>query len=129
MNFSCIDCFKKKNVFYIIQFVVFSRENFERKRSFIYEKYVTIFIEIDKKFQQLKHRQSRNVVSITIFNSQKFKISSNFLNIKSFSIVLVVVVISIVFISSDDSMNLNFVMTIVQDKNLVISKVKDICNK
>ena len=125
---SCIDCFKK-NVFYVTQLVVFSWRNFERKRSFIYEKYVTIFIEIDEKFQQLKHRQSRNVVSITIFNFQKLKISSNFLNIKFSSIVLVVVVTSIVFISSDDSMNLNFVMTIVQGKSLVTSKVKDICNK
>ena len=107
----------------------FHDETSKKKRFFIYKKYVTIFIKIDEKFQQLKHRQSRNVVSITIFNSQKLKISSNLLNIKFFNIVFVVVVISIVFISSDDSMNFNFVMTIVQDKSLVISRMKNIYNK
>ena len=123
----------KKNVIYVTQLVVFSWRTFEEKRFFIFQKYVQIFIEIDEKFQQLKYRQSRFVVSIIAFHFSKFKFfvvfNVNSLNIKFVVSIFVVVVTLIISFVIDDLMNLSFIITIVQSKTLFISKMKKICNK
>ena len=129
---SLINCLKK-NVIYVIQFVIFSWKTLEERRLFIFQEYVQVFIEIDEKFQQLKYRQSRFVVSIIASHYSKFKFfvvfNVNSLNIKFVVSTFVVVVTSIILFVIDDLMKLNFVITIVQNKTLFISKMKKNDNK
>ena len=106
---------------------------FEERRLFIFQEYVQVFIEIDEKLQQLKYRQSRFVVSIIAFHFSKLKFfivfNVDFLNIKFVVSIFIVVVTSIISFVINNFMNLNFAMTIVQNKTLFISKMKKICNK
>jgi len=60
-----------------------------------------------------------------------FVLTSNFLNSK---IIIFVTVVSTIFSSFslsflDESMNLSFIIVIIQDKTLIISEIKKICNK
>ena len=131
-NFSLIDCLKR-NVNYFIQVVVFFWRNLNETRSFIFHQWIQAFSDIDEELQQLKHRQSRFVFVIVSFVKVK-SISASISNSLSSKIVISVTVVSTVssslsFSSLDESMNLSFVIVIVQDKTLIVSEIKKICNK
>ncbi len=131
-DFSLIDCLKR-NVNYFIQVIVFSWRNSDETRSFIFHQWVQAFSDIDEEFQQLKHRQSHFVFIIVSFIKVK-SISASISNSLSSKIIISVTVVSTVFSSFslssfDESMNLNFVIVIVQDKILIVSEIKKICNK
>ncbi len=131
-DFSLIDCLKR-NVNYFIQVIVFSWRNLDETRSFIFHQWVQAFSDIDEEFQQLKHRQSHFVFIIVSFIKVK-SISASISNSLSSKIIISVTVVSTVFSSFslssfNESMNLNFVIVIVQDKILIVSEIKKICNK
>ncbi len=131
-DFSLIDCLKR-NVNYFTQVVVFFWRNLNETRSFIFHQWVQAFSDIDKEFQQLKHHQSCFVFIIILFIKVKsiFASISNSLNLKIIIFVTVILTISSSLSLSflNESMNLSFVIVIVQDKTLIISKIKKICNK
>ena len=130
-NASLIDCMKR-NVNYFTQMIVMFWRIQNDHKSTIFQEYAQIFAEIDEELQQFKHRQSRITTTIVVVftKSKIFSISiNNFLRSKLIIVVFVVFVASVVFVMIDDSMNLSSAMTIVQDKTLVTSKVKEICNK
>ncbi len=117
-DFSLIDCLKR-NVNYFIQVIAFFWRNFNEIWSFI--------------FHQLKHCQSRFVFIIISFVKVKNVSAStnNSLNSKIIISVTVVLTVSSSFSLSflDESMNLSFVIVIIQDKTLIVSEIKKICNK
>ncbi len=131
-DFSLIDCLKR-NVNYFTQVVVFFWRNFDETRSFFFHQWVQAFSDIDEELQQLKHRQSCLV--FVIVSSVKVKsVSASISNSLSSKIIISVTVVSTVstslsFSSLDESMNLSFVIVIVQDKTLIVSEIKKICNK
>ncbi len=131
-DFSLIDCLKR-NVNYFIQVVIFFWWNFNETRSFIFHQWVQAFSDIDEELQQLKHRQSHFIFIIISFIKVK-NISASTSNSLSSKIIISVTVVSTVSSSLslsflDESMNLSFVIVIIQDKILIISEVKKICNK
>ncbi len=131
-DFSLIDCLKR-NVNYFTQVIIFFWWNLDETWSFIFHQWVQAFSDIDEEFQQLKHRQSRFVFVIVSFIKVK-NISasiSNSLSLKIITSVTVVLTVSssLSFSSLDESMNLNFVIIIIQDKTLIVSEIKKICNK
>ncbi len=93
------------------------------------------FFNIDEEFQQLKHHQSHFIIFIITFIKFKliftFALKSNSWSLKNIISVAVVsiVFIFISFLSFNESMNLNFIIIIIQDKTLIIFKIKEICNK
>ena len=131
-DFSLIDCLKR-NVNYFTQVVVFFWRNLDETRSFIFHQWVQAFSDIDEELQQLKHRQSRFVFIIVLFIKVK-SVSASISNSLSSKIIIFVTVVSTVssslsFSFLDESMNLSFVIIIVQDKTLIVSEIKKICNK
>ena len=131
-DFSLIDCLKR-NVNYFTQVVVFFWWNLDETRSFIFHQWVQAFSDIDEELQQLKHHQSRFVFIIVSFIKVK-SISASISNSLNSKIITSVTVISTVssslsLSSFNESMNLNFIIVIVQDKTLIISEIKKICNK
>jgi len=131
-DFSLIDCLKH-NVNYFTQVIIFFWQNLDETQSFIFHQWVQAFSDIDEEFQQLKHRQSRFVFVIITFIKVK-SISALTSNSWDSKIIISVTVISTVssslsFLSLDESMNLNFVIIIVQNKTLIVSEIKKICNK
>ena len=131
-DFSLIDCLKR-NVNYFIQVVIFFWWKFNETRSFIFHQWVQAFSDIDEELQQLKHRQSHFIFIIISFIKVK-NISASTSNSLSSKIIISVTVVSTVSSSLslsflDESMNLSFVIVIIQDKILIISEVKKICNK
>ncbi len=131
-DFSLIDCLKR-NVNYFTQVVVFFWWNLDETRSFIFHQWIQTFFDINEEFQQLKHRQSRFVFVIVSFVKVK-NISALTSNSLSSKIIISVTVVSTVslslsFSSLDESMNLSFVIVIIQDKILIVSEIKKICNK
>ncbi len=131
-DFSLIDCLKR-NVNYFIQVIIIFWWNLNEIQSFIFHQWVQAFFDIDEEFQQLKHHQSCFVFIIISFIKVKsiFALTSNSLSSKIIIFVTVVLTIfsSFSFLSLDESMNLNFVIIIVQDKILIVSEIKKICNK
>ncbi len=131
-DFSLIDCLKR-NVNYFTQVIIFFWRNLDETRSFIFHQWVQAFSDINEEFQQLKHRQSRFVFVIVSFIKVK-NISASISNSLSSKIITSVTVVltvssSLSFSSFDESMNLNFVIVIIQDKTLIVSEIKKICNK
>ncbi len=131
-NFSLIDCLKR-NVNYFTQVVVFFWRNLDETRSFIFHQWVQAFFDIDEELQQLKHHQSRFVFIIISFIKVK-SISASISNSLSSKIIISVTVVSTVSSSFslsflDESMNLSFIIVIIQDKTLIVSEIKKIRNK
>ncbi len=131
-DFSLTDCLKR-NVNYFTQVIVFFWRNLNETQSFIFHQWVQAFFDINKEFQQLKHHQSRFVFIIVLFIKVK-SISALTSNSLSSKIIISVTVVSTIssslsLSSLDESMNLNFVIIIVQDKILIVSEIKKICNK
>ena len=131
-DFSLIDCLKR-NVNYFTQFVIFFWWNLDETQSFIFHQWIQAFSDIDEELQQLKHHQSHFVFIIILFIKVK-NVSASISNFLSSKIIISVTVISTVssslsFSSLDESMNLSFVIVIIQDKTLIVSEVKKICNK
>jgi len=132
-DFLLIDCMKR-NVSYIIQVVVFFWRNFNEIQSFIFHQWIQAFFEIDEELQQLKHHQSHFIIffSVLLIKVKNiFALTSNSLNSR---IIIFVTVVSTVFSSFsfsfiNKSMNLSFVIIIVQDKTSTVSEIKKICNK
>ena len=131
-DFSLINCLKR-NVNYFTQVVVFFWQNLDEIRSFIFHQWIQAFSDIDEELQQLKHRQSRFIFVIVSFVKVKSisALTSNSLNSKIIISVTVVSTVSssLSFSSFDESMNLSFVIVIVQDKTLIVSEIKKIYNK
>ncbi len=131
-DFSLIDCLKR-NVNYFIQVIVFFWRNLDEIRSFIFHQWVQAFSDIDEELQQLKHHQSRFVFIIILFIKVK-SISASTSNSLSSKIIISVTVVSTVsssfsLSSLNESMNLSFIIVIIQDKTLIVSEIKKICNK
>ncbi len=131
-NFSLIDCLKR-NVNYFTEVVVFFWRNLDETQSFIFHQWIQAFSDIDEELQQLKHRQSRFVFVIVSFIKVK-SISASINNSLSSKIIISVTVVltvssSLSFSSLNESMNLSFVIVIIQDKTLIVFEVKKICNK
>ena len=131
-DFSLTDCLKR-NVNFFTQVIVFFWRNLNETQSFIFHQWVQAFFDINKEFQQLKHHQSRFVFIIVLFIKVK-SISALTSNSLSSKIIISVTVVSTIssslsLSSLDESMNLNFVIIIVQDKILIVSEIKKICNK
>ncbi len=131
-KFSLIDCLKR-NVNYFTQVVVFFWRNLDETQSFIFHQWIQAFSDIDEELQQLKHRQSRFVFVIVSFIKVK-SISASINNSLSSKIIISVTVVltvssSLSFSSLNESMNLSFVIVIIQDKTLIVFEVKKICNK
>ena len=95
--------------------------------------WVQAFFDIDEELQQLKHHQSHFVFIIILFIKVKsiFALINNFLSSKIIISVTVVSTVSsfLSFSFLDESMNLSFIINIIQDKTLIISEIKKICNK
>ncbi len=131
-DFLLIDCLKR-NVNYFIQVVVFFWWNLNEIRSFIFHQWIQTFSDINEEFQQLKHHQSHFVFIIVSFIKVKnvSALTSNFLNSKIIIFVTVVLTVSSSFFLSffNELMNLSFIIIIIQDKTLIISEIKKICNK
>ncbi len=131
-DFSLIDCLKR-NVNYFTQIIILFWRNFNEIQSFIFHQWVQAFSNINKELQQLKHRQSRFIFIIVSFIKVKniFALINNSLSSKIIIFVTVVLTVSssLSFSSFNESMNLSFVIVIVQDKTLIISEIKKICNK
>ncbi len=131
-DFSLID-YLKHNVNYFTQVVIFFWWNLNETQSFIFHQWVQAFFDIDEELQQLKHHQSHFIFIIISFIKVKniFASTSNSLNSKIIISVIVVSTVSSSFSLSslDESMNLSFVIVIIQDKTLIISEIKKICNK
>ncbi len=131
-NFSLIDCLKR-NVNYFTQVIVFFWRNLDEIRSFIFHQWVQAFFDIDEELQQLKHCQSHFIFVIVLFIKVK-SISASTSNSWDSKIIISVTVVltvssSLSFSLLDESMNLSFVIVIVQDKTLIVSEIKKICNK
>ncbi len=131
-DFSLIDCLKC-NVNYFTQVIAFFWRNFNEIQSFIFHQWVQTFFNINEELQQLKHHQSHFIFIIVSFIKVKI-ISASINNSLSSKIIISITVISTVFSSFsllflDESMNLSFVIIIVQDKTLIIIEIKKICNK
>jgi len=131
-DFLLIDCLKC-NVNYFTQVVVFFWRNLNETRSFIFHQWVQAFSDINEELQQLKHRQSHFIFIIISFIKVK-STSASTSNSLSSKIITSVTVISTVFSSLsfsflNESMNLSFVIVIIQDKILIVSEIKKICNK
>ncbi len=131
-DFSLIDCLKR-NVNYFTQVVIFFWWNLNETQSFIFHRWIQAFSNINEELQQLKHHQSCFVFIIVSFVKVK-SISALTSNSLSSKIIIFVTVVSTVssslsFSFLDESMNLSFVIVIVQDKTLIVSEIKKICNK
>ncbi len=131
-DFSLIDCLKH-NINYFIQVVVFFWQNLNETWSFIFHQWVQAFSDIDEELQQLKHHQSRFIFVIVLFIKVK-SISASTSNSLNSKIIISVTVVStasssLSFSFLDESMNLSFVIVIIQDKTLIVSEIKKICNK
>ncbi len=131
-DFLLIDCLKR-NVNYFTQVVIFFWRNLNEIQSFIFHQWVQTFSDINKELQQLKHHQSCFVFVIVSFIKVK-NISALISNSLSSKIIIFVTVISTVssslsLLSFNESMNLSFIIIIVQDKTLIIFEIKKICNK
>ena len=123
----------KRNVNYFTQVIAFFWRNFNETQSFIFHQWIQAFSDIDEEFQQLKHHQSRFIFIIISFVKVK-NISASINNSLSSKIITFVTVVLTVFsflslLFLDESMNLSFVIIIIQDKILIISEIKKICNK
>ncbi len=131
-DFLLIDCLKH-NVNYFTQVIIFFWRNLDETRSFIFHQWVQAFFDINEELQQLKHHQSHFIFIIVSFIKVK-SISALISNFLSSKIIIFVTVVSTIsssfFLSSfNESMNLSFVIIIIQDKTLIISEIKKICNK
>ncbi len=131
-DFSLTDCLKR-NVNYFTQVIIFFWRNLDEIQSFIFHQWVQAFFDINEEFQQLKHHQSYFIFVIISFVKVKniFVSINNSLSFKIITFVTVVwTVSSSLFLSSfNESMNLSFIIVIIQDKTLIISEIKKICNK
>ncbi len=131
-DFSLIDCLKR-NVNYFTQVIIFFWQNLDETQSFIFHQWIQAFFDIDEELQQLKHHQSRFIFVIVSFVKVKSisALTSNSLSSKIIiSVTVILTVSSSLSLSSfDESMNLSFVIIIVQDKILIVFKIKKICNK
>ncbi len=131
-DFSLIDCLKR-NVNYFTQVIVFFWQNLNKIQSFIFHQWIQAFFNINEEFQQLKHHQSYFIFIIVSFIKVKsiFAMISNSWDSKIITFVTVVSTVSssLSFSSFNELMNLSFVIIIVQDKTLIISEIKKICNK
>ncbi len=131
-DFLLIDCLKR-NVNYFIQVITFFWRNFNEIQSFIFHQWVQAFLNINEELQQLKHHQSHFVFIIISFIKVKsiFALTSNSLNSKIITSVTVVSTVSssLSFSSFNESINLSFIIIIIQDKILIVSEIKKICNK
>ncbi len=131
-DFSLIDCLKC-NVNYFTQVIAFFWQNLDEIWLFIFHQWIQAFSDIDEELQQLKHHQSHFIFIIISFIKVKSisALTSNFLSSKIIISVTVVLTISLFLSFSflDESMNLSFVIIIIQDKTLIISEIKKICNK
>ncbi len=131
-DFSLIDCLKR-NVNYFTQVVVFFWWNFNETQLFIFHQWVQAFSDIDEELQQLKHHQPHFIFVIISFIKVKnvSALTSNSWDSKIITFVTVISTVSssLSFSFLDESMNLSFVIVIVQDKTLIVSKIKKICNK
>ncbi len=131
-DFLLIDCLKH-NVNYFTQIVALFWRNFDETQLFIFHQWVQAFSDINEELQQLKHRQSRFVFVIISFIKVKsiFASINNSLSSKIIIFVTVVLTVSSSFslLFLNESMNLSFVIIIVQNKTLIISEIKKICNK
>ena len=125
---SLIDCFKR-NVNYFVQKKCLIYKNFDEIKFVTLDDHVRDYFDIDDELQTFRHRQSRFIIIFATSFKSKFSTITSFVAFKIIIIVSILVVISIVVVVIDDFMNLNFAMTIVQDKSFKISKVRDICNK
>ncbi len=131
-DFSLIDCLKR-NVNYFTQVIIFFWRNLNETQSFIFHQWIQAFSDIDKELQQLKHHQSHFIFIIVSFIKVK-SISALTSNSLSSKIIISVTVVSTISLSLslsflDESMNLSFVIVIIQDKTLIVSEIKKICNK
>ena len=131
-DFSLID-YLKRNVNYFTQVIVFFWWNLNETQSFIFYQWIQAFFDIDEEHQQLKHHKSCFILIIVSFIKVKniFALTSNFWDSKIIISVTVVSTVSssLSFSSFNKSMNLSFVIIIVQDKTLIISEIQKICNK
>ncbi len=132
-DFLLIDCMKR-NVNYIIQIIIFSWWNLNETRSFIFHQWVQAFFKINEEFQQLKHHQSHFIVFFFVLLIKVKSIFASTSNSLSSRIIIFVTVVLTVFSSFsfsfiDESMNLSFVIVIIQDKILIVFEIKKICNK
>ena len=131
-DFLLIDCLKC-NVNYFTQVVIFFWWNLNKTWSFIFHQWIQAFSDINEELQQLKHHQSHFIFIIILFIKVKsiFALTSNSLNSKIIISVTIVSTVSSSFSLSflNESMNLSFVIIIIQDKTLIISEIKKICNK
>ncbi len=131
-DFSLIDCLKC-NVNYFTQVIIFFWWNLNETWSFIFHQWIQAFSNINEELQQLKHHQSHFIFIIVSFVKVKnvFASTSNSLSSKIITSVTVVLTISsfLSFSFLDESMNLSFVIIIIQNKTLIISEIKKICNK
>ncbi len=131
-DFLLIDCLKR-NVNYFTQVIVLFWWNFDETRLFIFHQWVQAFSDIDEELQQLKHHQSCFIFIIVLFIKVKSisALTSNSLSSKIITSVTVVstISLSLSLSSFNESMNLSFVIVIIQDKILIVSEVKKICNK
>ena len=88
---------------------------------------------IHEELQLLKHYQSCFIFIIILFIKVKniSVLISNSLNSKIITFVTVISTVSsfLSFLFLDESMNLSFIIIIVQDKTLIVSEIKKICNK
>ncbi len=131
-DFSLID-YLKRNVNYFTQVIIFFWWNLDEIQSFIFHQWVQAFSDINEELQQLKHHQSHFIFVIVSFIKVK-NISASTSNSLSSKIIISVTVVSTVssslsFSFLDESMNLNFIIIIIQDKILIVSEIKKICNK
>ncbi len=131
-DFLLIDCLKH-NVNYFTQVIIFFRWNLNETQSFIFHQWIQAFFNIDEELQQLKHHQSRFIFVIVSFIKVKniFASTSNSLSSKIIISVTVVSTVSssLSLLFLDESMNLSFVIVIIQDKTLIVFEIKKICNK
>ena len=124
-DFSLIDCLKC-NVNYFTQVVVFFWWNLDETWSFIFHQWIQAFFNINEEFQQLKHHQSHFVFIIILFNKVK-SISASINNSLSLKIIIFVTVVltvssSLSFSFFNESMNLSFIIVIIQNKTLIVSR-------
>ena len=125
---SLIDYFKR-NVKYFVQKKFLIYKNFNEIKFVTFDDHVRDYFDIDVELQTFRHRQSRFIIIFATLFKSKFSTISSFVALKIVIIASILVVTSIVVVVIDNLINLNFAMTIVQDKSLKTSKVKDICNK
>ena len=124
----------KHNVNYITQVIIFFWQNLDEIRSFIFHQWIQAFFKIDEEFQQLKHHQSHFIIffSVLLIKVKSiFAFTSNSLSSRIIiSVTVILTVFSFLSLSFiDELMNLSFIIIIIQDKTLIISEIKKICNK